>query len=74
MTLYSIHVYIQPPKWNSDPNCPEKPLLRPSTTRGWSGGISRTFGAVNPAVKDVEMERDGWMEYCHYQSPQSIHP
>lgn len=26
----------------------------PSTTRGWSGGISRTFGAVNPAVKELQ--------------------
>lgn len=26
----------------------------PSTTRGWSGGISRTFGAASPAVKELQ--------------------
>ncbi|CAJ1336077.1 unnamed protein product, partial [Effrenium voratum] len=26
----------------------------PSTIRGWTGSISRTFGAANPAVKELQ--------------------
>ena len=55
--LYVLHTYICIQPWKAT----EKPHLRPSTTRGWSGGISRTFGAVSPAVKDMAGDGDGWI-------------
>ncbi|CAK9063804.1 Non-reducing polyketide synthase pyr2 (Pyripyropene synthesis protein 2) [Durusdinium trenchii] len=45
----------------------------PSTTRGWSGAISRTFGATQPAVKELqEWSQDRMEELAALHAAQQL--